>query len=967
MNMMTDMAAPHLQPETSLSAPAREGLGVVLAVNCTPPDADPQVLAFWRALARELAAIGHRLVLASTVALEPDPTLTVVDMPFLMPDFARRPAGALPLAAPGAAPEADDVAHWYGCTAEEAVAGLAAAERFFTDLLATVKPAAITGWQSANPVTAVLRRCALAAGVPFWAGERGWVRNTLMFDLADNSALGEGQLSLGLAAARERYVPSAWLLAELTARARSAADLARYPGQLRVDGATLRTQLGIPPQAPVVALFTHGEPSFSAVSASAVGALHDLSPALLQQRVDAVAAELLARGCWLLVQEHPFNRDNGRMLTLPSSPRILSVAENVSSVLDAADVCLFTVATLQFDAVFLGKPFGLLSRSPLYRSGTPPMFGDYPTPAAFVDALTALHAWPAARDRLARDIAFLFEHSLLDVTPSHVEQSASRWARHLGGLVRPAPTGLDAGIRDFMARWSPADATVSPVPPTPTALAQSQTQAAGSLPAPRQAALARPTIWLRPQGDGPQAHVDTALDEADIDDDPIAGLERALGATPSTQSVAPEALGRFHRSCRHHGLAQALTIDESQLRQDASGQPAVPSLLVVELMLATGRLALGVELAETLYVRWPMDLRVQDVLTRARLYLKQGRVAERPGLELQGSYCPVLWNSVHVQPGGNVHMCCSVWLRTPVGNVFETPLQDIWRSPEARAMRDLAAEGDYRFCGKIACPAIQRRLFDPATSHSGEWKDEVPAELPAPKRFNLSYDLTCNLSCPSCRSGPIAAKGEELDRIETVTTHVLELLKQGERVEVTGSGDPFSSKSFRRLLTSLNPVDFPKLRITIMTNAQLLRRREWTRFQHLHGMIDAINVSVDAATAESYRQIRRGGELEDLLPNLAFIGELRAQGAIRHYRLCFVVQQQNYREMPAFVAMAEQYNADNVHFQMLHDWGSIPAAQLRQMRVHVQDHPEHAQFLGVLRSLPAPARPRIISDFSALV
>lgn len=424
---------------------------LVLAVNCVPADADAAVPAFWSALSARLAAQGLQLVVASTTPLD-DEALQVIRLPFLLTEFTpprRDAAAAPPPPAPGAV---DDVARWYGCEPEAAARALADAGEFFTDLLATLRPAAVLGWQSANPVTRVLRACARAADLPFWAGERGWVRNTLMFDLGDNNMLGEMNLGLAAATLRERLRPAPATLALLEARARDAADLGRYAAATRVDGPALREQLGIPAAATVVAFFGHGEPSF-ALHGGAAGELHGLSPEALQQRLDAVTDELLARGCWLLVQEHPFNRSNGRLLRLREHPQVIALEENVSSVLDAADAGLFTVSTLQFDAAFLDKPFGLLSRSALYRAGEPPMIGDHASVAAFVDAVLDATAWPARARRLRRDIGFLYENFLLDIAPGRIDASAERWAAHLAQLVRPVDGQMDARVQAFLEKW----------------------------------------------------------------------------------------------------------------------------------------------------------------------------------------------------------------------------------------------------------------------------------------------------------------------------------------------------------------------------------------------------------------------------------------------------------------------------------------------------------------------------------
>ena len=432
--------------------------GLVLAMNCTPEDADPSVAAFWGSLHEQLGAQGMQLVIASTTPLS-NPALQVLEIPFELPAFADRfplPAGHELDAPPPAL--VDDLVRWYGCPAEQAAAGWHQAQAFFDALLQTLRPSAVLGWQSANPVTRVLRQCARAADLPFWAGERGWLRNTLMFDTLENNALGEANLSLGLARLRAAYTPAPATLQRLQARAQAAADLGRYPGDPRITGAALRERLGIPAGDTVVAVFSHGEPGIGAWQGGPMAQLHDMPAGQLQARLDAVSDALLARGVWLLVQEHPFNRARCTTLALRDSPRVISVAENVSSVVNAADFCLFTQATLQFDVACLGdKPFGLLARSPLYRAGTPPLYGEHRSAAEFLDSVMDRAAWPARQAQLQHDIAFLYETLMLDVAPDALASSAACWAEHLRPLVRPLDDGFDERVGEFLARWGAVD------------------------------------------------------------------------------------------------------------------------------------------------------------------------------------------------------------------------------------------------------------------------------------------------------------------------------------------------------------------------------------------------------------------------------------------------------------------------------------------------------------------------------
>ncbi|NWH06930.1 radical SAM protein [Desulfobacter latus] len=432
--------------------------------------------------------------------------------------------------------------------------------------------------------------------------------------------------------------------------------------------------------------------------------------------------------------------------------------------------------------------------------------------------------------------------------------------------------------------------------------------------------------------------------------------------TPKIQSIRPEVLQAFHQQ-----KFKADIIPDNILIKAPSHRLS-KNLVLAELLMALGRFETAIALGEKLFERYPNDLRVQDSLCRARYYHRIGKISENPGLEMQGKVCKLLWDDLHLLPDGSVFQCCSVWLRTSIGNALAEPLSQIWQSNLANEIRNSAVNGDYRFCGKLSCGHILDELFPPREHRPKRFisADQLPVQLPPPKLLNLSYDRTCNLSCPSCRTTKFVAKGKELEKVEKITKHVLEVLPEIKRIEVTGSGDPFASRSFRHLLSSINKIDFPNLKVTLMTNGLLLCRSEWDKFKNLHGMIDTINISVDAARAETYRIVRRGGEFKDLLPNLGFIGELVQQGAIKHFRLCFVVQDYNFREMSEFLKLAKHVNAQSVHFQKMHDWGTYTTEQLKKRRVYVSSHQDYPEFIDLIKSLPSQKGLIILSDFTEL-
>jgi hypothetical protein len=84
--------------------------------------------------------------------------------------------------------------------------------------------------------------------------------------------------------------------------------------------------------------------------------------------------------------------------------------------------------------------------------------------------------------------------------------------------------------------------------------------------------------------------------------------------------------------------------------------------------------------------------------------------------------------------------------------------------------------------------------------------------------------------------------------------------------------------------------------------------------------------------------------------NLSFIGQRRAAGEIARFKLAFVVQTANYREVPDFVKLAGRFNVDQVQFSLIHHWGRAMSQEaFAAAQIWRADHPMHADFLRVFR------------------
>ena len=325
-------------------------------------------------------------------------------------------------------------------------------------------------------------------------------------------------------------------------------------------------------------------------------------------------------------------------------------------------------------------------------------------------------------------------------------------------------------------------------------------------------------------------------------------------------------------------------------------------------------------------------------------------------------FCRSPFEHLEISPSGDVHLCSPGWVKGSVGNLGKQTLKEIWHGEKAKALRASVMNGSYQECLSTMCPHLQALdagsqpvPYSPIESfeapRSPHAKKIAGGETPpGPSKVNVAFDVTCNLSCPSCRKGPLGLRPgtPEWQKAEKMAGSIISALPLIRRLNIAGNGEPFASRLYWKILTSIDKALHPSLRVMLHTHALLFTPDRWKELSKAHGLIDTIEVSIDAASAETYALNRRGGSFETLLERLAFLAKLRQEGAIQRFIVSFVVQANNFREMPAFIELGRSVKADVISFGRLDDWGSFPAAILTNRSVHREDHPEHAEFVRVL-------------------
>jgi MoaA/NifB/PqqE/SkfB family radical SAM enzyme len=312
---------------------------------------------------------------------------------------------------------------------------------------------------------------------------------------------------------------------------------------------------------------------------------------------------------------------------------------------------------------------------------------------------------------------------------------------------------------------------------------------------------------------------------------------------------------------------------------------------------------------------------------------------------------PFEWFEIH--PDGQVFACCPAWLKRPLGNLLTDDLDDIWNGSTARDLRRSIHDGSFRHCNRRRCPRLSKGTA-PVGKFSdvekGALRDVFEASqtrLPwGPQKLNLCYDRSCNLACSTCRPGVYVASEEERRQAEYLSDRLQrELAPQARQLIISGTGDPFASSSYRRLLERFVPSDYPHLKsIHLHSNGLLWDSVAWQSMQAAQPFVRTAEISIDAASAETY-SLNRGGDFDRLLDNLTFLARLPIA-----ITLSFVVQQNNYREMADFVTLAQGFGFA-VYFSQLVNWGTFRREEFRRRALHLPDHPEHAAFRALLNEV----------------
>ena len=312
--------------------------------------------------------------------------------------------------------------------------------------------------------------------------------------------------------------------------------------------------------------------------------------------------------------------------------------------------------------------------------------------------------------------------------------------------------------------------------------------------------------------------------------------------------------------------------------------------------------------------------------------------------------CTTPFNYTELHSKNKQFLCCSAWLPT---NIYESDdIKSNFNSELSNKIRNSILDGSYTYCDSKVCPHLASLEAGKQIDSRFKLKKNYVAQQPSMSHVNFNFDESCNLQCPSCRIQVINYIGSDRKKVDSIIEQIEnKYSKELQSLYITASGDPFFSKSFRQFLINFEPKNFPIMRhIHLHTNAILWTENMWSKMKNVHNFIKIVEISIDAATKETYSVVRKGGDFDTLVNNLEFITGI---DTIKTFIFSFVVQKSNFREMEKFVKFIQSFrNLSNknyrVYFNNLRHWKTWSDEEFAEQKVTNPNHRNYQEFKEIL-------------------
>jgi len=285
-----------------------------------------------------------------------------------------------------------------------------------------------------------------------------------------------------------------------------------------------------------------------------------------------------------------------------------------------------------------------------------------------------------------------------------------------------------------------------------------------------------------------------------------------------------------------------------------------------------------------------------------------------------GPPCTKPWVSFEERSSfGQVKPCC--WYHGRLGIIeHEDDVDAIWNGERYRALRAAMATGAIPTECPSWCPLLHARrewfqkqeLYEYSRDELASFEvaflanrarvlrailaGDAAMDGVQPLRLHLHPSDVCNLRCVMCYLDLESTAKRDWYSGERLRA----LMPYLEELKIFG-GEPFFCDTSRRLILSS---DKPRWTHTsFVTNATLVSEHVIAELEAVR--LGSVDVSLDAADAQTYERIRLRGNFAKALAGARRLAELGRRHPIRHFTVYadFVIQEFNYRDLERFIRL----------------------------------------------------------------
>ena len=302
------------------------------------------------------------------------------------------------------------------------------------------------------------------------------------------------------------------------------------------------------------------------------------------------------------------------------------------------------------------------------------------------------------------------------------------------------------------------------------------------------------------------------------------------------------------------------------------------------------------------------------------------------------NFCYKPFDEIEIYSNGDVYTCCPFYLPKGffIGNIFRaSSFDDIWYSPNAILLREKILNEDFSLCNTMICN--KQYLYD----------STYVLNPPYPRFVRFSYDDMCNVFCRYCRNKPgYCVNYKNFENEEIFKKIFIPLLKNALFVSVSTVGEITASKHSQDLIKKIIILN-DKIKFDLLTNGLLFDEVFYNRLA-LENRIKKIEITLSAATEKTYNNIVRGSDFNRVLKNVEFISNEKKQGNIGELYLCFVVNRENYMEIPDFIELSLKYDCVAMFWELRNNNSDLCSNYLAQS-VWCENNSEYDKFVDIIK------------------